>query len=242
MVTFSQTKPRQAPDGFPVLYIFHFLNHSARGISIYYDMSTTLSSSPNSGTDFSYCEMTNPSATVNPGCTETCSFYANQLFMSGGPNGPNASSAPNAPPLVAMNTPTIVTAYAQFWSGTSIGQLFGTMLNLIQCASDVVKSAMDVEDGDVFGAVKQAIDAGQNFSQAVQSAKNDGNQYVNLVIEQSNVSSQQSGGWHESSASDQNTSTYNSAYNDNTGFKMTVTIDGGGNKLNTQDIYVQYYD
>lgn len=241
MVTFSQVKPSQAPKDFPILYIFHFLNHSARGISIFYDMATTLSSSPSSGTDFEYCEITNPSATVNPGCAETCSFYANQLFMSGGPNGPNASSAPNAPPIVAINTPAIITAYAQFWSGASPGQLFGTLLDLIKCASDVVESAMDVEDGDVFGAVKQAINAGQNFSQAVQSAKKDGNQYLNLVIAQSNVSLQQSGGWYEAS-SDQNTSTLNSAYNENAGFKMTVTIDGGGNKLNTKDIYVQYYD
>lgn len=146
-----------------------------------------------------------------------------------------------------MTSPQIA-ALVQFWSGKSAGNIIGEALDVLKTANAIAETALDAADGDVIGAICEGMKTAQDLSAAVKSANNDSNQYINIIVNMnpsSNnvaVSLEQSLGWYENDAATQNTSQTNVALNTYFGYTMQLTIDGGGNTQNTQNIYVQYSD
>ena len=146
-----------------------------------------------------------------------------------------------------MTSPQIA-ALVQFWSGKPAGNIIGEALDVLKTANAIAETALDAADGDVIGAICEGMKTAQDLSAAVKSANNDSNQYINIIVNMNSsnnnvaVSLEQSLGWYENDAATQNTSQTNVALNTYFGYTMQLTIDGGGNTQNTQNIYVQYSD
>jgi hypothetical protein len=206
--------------------------------------------SGSAGANFSYTPTYTMSGVVNPGQTISCSFTANQLFQSGGPLGPNAQNgcATGTPLVQIMTSPVQIAALVQFWSGKSAGNIIGEALDVLKTANAMAETPLDAADGDVVGAICEGMKTAQDLSAAVQSANNDGNQYINIIVSmdpsESNVavSLDQSLGWIQNDAETQNTPQTNVALNNYFDYTMQLTINGGGYTANTQKIYVQYSD
>lgn len=250
MVTFAESNPPH--ENSIIEYTFHFVNGSTQGNSLCFNLDATLAQvgSGSAGANFSYTPTSPMSGVVNPGQTISCSFTANQLFQSGGPFGPNAQNgcATGTPLVQIMTSPVQIAALVQFWSGKSAGNIIGEALDVLKTANAMAQTALDAADGDVIGAICEGMKTAQDLSAAVQSANNDSNQYINIIVSmdpsESNVavSLDQSLGWIQDDAKTQNTPQTNVALNNYFDYTMQLTINGGGYTANTQNIYVQYSD